>query len=208
MKTVTVIPIAKGIGKEHLTYFSAKDIPVGALVSVPVRSKMVDALVVEVADVEASKSEIKDASYQLKKIEKIKGASIFSEIFLRTVDAARHYYLTQTGTIIEAVVPKILMTNAATATTSSLAARVLTHSMAGARPTRSSAAGPPTRSMATAATTITCKGLRLLQISFREQRAITAETASAYRLLGRSRRKPSARSTRNSGTPSERPPRS
>ncbi len=114
MKAVTVVPIAKNMGKEHLTYFSAKDIPIGALVSVPVRSKMIDALVVGTEDVESSKAEIKEASYQLKKIEKVKGASIFSDPFLRTVEQLRRYYITQTGAIIEALVPKILLTNAQT----------------------------------------------------------------------------------------------
>ncbi len=112
MKAVTVVPIAKGIGKEHLTYFSAKDITVGTIVSVPIRNKIIDALVVETSDVENTKSEIKEASYQLKKIEKVKGTSLFSDAFLHTVDLARRYYLTQTGAMIEAVVPKVLMTHA------------------------------------------------------------------------------------------------
>ena len=63
---------------------------------------------------QASKSEIKDASYQLKKIDKIKSPSIFSKTFLGAIDKARHYYLTQTGAIIEAIVPKIIINNAGT----------------------------------------------------------------------------------------------
>jgi len=112
MKTVTVVPIAKSIGKENLTYFSSKDIAVGALVCVPVRSKTIDALVVEVSDVESSKSELKEAAYQLKKIERVKVASIFSDAYLGAIDAARQYYLTETGAVIDAVVPKAILSQA------------------------------------------------------------------------------------------------
>ncbi len=112
MKAVTVVPIAKGIFKEHLTYFSGKDIPVGALVSVPVRKKLVDALVVEVRNVESAKSEIKEASFELKKIEKIKRAAVFSDIFLKTIEKMRSYYASSTGHIIEALVPKTFLSDA------------------------------------------------------------------------------------------------
>src|SRR3989344_5538344 len=39
MKIIDVIPIAKGIPQEKLSYFTSKDVSVGALVSVPVRKK-------------------------------------------------------------------------------------------------------------------------------------------------------------------------
>ena len=39
MKIIDVIPIAKGIPQEKLSYFTSKDVYVGALVSVPVRKK-------------------------------------------------------------------------------------------------------------------------------------------------------------------------
>ena len=43
MRIVTVIPFSRNIHKDSLTYFTAKDIAVGAIVSVPVRKKLVDA---------------------------------------------------------------------------------------------------------------------------------------------------------------------
>ena len=39
MKIIDVIPIAKGIPQEKLSYFTSKDVSIGALVSVPVRKK-------------------------------------------------------------------------------------------------------------------------------------------------------------------------
>ena len=39
MKIVTVIPLEKGAFKTDLTYFTAKDIKNGSIVSIPIRNK-------------------------------------------------------------------------------------------------------------------------------------------------------------------------
>ena len=69
MKIISVVPVAKGIGKECLTYFSAKDIAVGNIVAVPVRKKIVDALVLSCDDLSSAKSIVKTSDFKLKKIE-------------------------------------------------------------------------------------------------------------------------------------------
>ncbi len=46
MYITTVIPIKKGTQKEYLSYFSSEDIKKGTIVSVPIRSKTEDAIVV------------------------------------------------------------------------------------------------------------------------------------------------------------------
>ena len=48
MKIVTVIPLKKGTWKENLTYFTAKDIPNGSIVVVPLRKQKVLGLVVSI----------------------------------------------------------------------------------------------------------------------------------------------------------------
>ena len=56
MYILDVIPIAKGILREKLTYFSAKDIPLGSLVEIPVRKKLIKALVIDKKAVTDAKS--------------------------------------------------------------------------------------------------------------------------------------------------------
>ena len=68
MYIATVIPIQKGSQKEYLSYFSAIDIPLGSIVSIPVRSRVVDAIVINIEEARDIKSDIKNADYQLKKI--------------------------------------------------------------------------------------------------------------------------------------------
>ena len=59
MYVITVIPIARGIGKEVLSYFTATKTEIGALVSVPLRKKMIEALVVRSVDAREMKTEIR-----------------------------------------------------------------------------------------------------------------------------------------------------
>ena len=59
MYVATVIPIKKGFQKEYLSYFSATDIPLGSIVTIPVRLKTIDAIVVNIEDARSMKSDIK-----------------------------------------------------------------------------------------------------------------------------------------------------
>jgi hypothetical protein len=55
MKLIEVIPISSAISKESLTYFTSKNISAGSIVSVPVRGKKVDAIVLGTEEVSSSK---------------------------------------------------------------------------------------------------------------------------------------------------------
>ena len=81
MYIVTVIPIQKGFQRENLTYFSPEDVPLGNIVSVPIRSKTVDAIVINVENARDLKFDLKKADFQLKKIINIKGSSPFLKFF-------------------------------------------------------------------------------------------------------------------------------
>lgn len=109
MFIATVIPLSKNIQKENLTYFTAKEIPLGSIVSVPVRSKMVDALVIELDNVSNLKGGVKDADYQLKKIDTVKGMAPFRQSFFEACVRMQKYYATTTGSIIDAMLPNIFL---------------------------------------------------------------------------------------------------
>ncbi|MCC6323345.1 hypothetical protein IT400_00985 [Candidatus Nomurabacteria bacterium] len=109
MYIATVIPLSKNIQKENLTYFTAKEIPLGSIVSVPVRSKMIDALVIELEDASSLKGGVKDADFQLKKIEKVKGMAPYRGSFFEACVRMQKYYATTTGSIIDAMLPNIFL---------------------------------------------------------------------------------------------------
>ena len=111
MNIIKVIPLSKSVRKENLSYFSIKQIELGSIVAVPVRKKLVDALVVEVLDMSSSKLELKKADFQLKRIDSVKGESFLSEEFTQACLECANYFATNLGTIISSFVPKILFQN-------------------------------------------------------------------------------------------------
>lgn len=109
MNIVTVIPLKRGIGKESLSYFTSEDISPGTIVSVPLRSKNIDAIVLETEDVADKKSEIKDANYNLKKVESVVGPAPFRPSFFESCKRMRLYTANTTGSIIDTLLPDIFL---------------------------------------------------------------------------------------------------
>jgi len=111
MYIATVIPIKKGLQKEYLTYFSANPIPLGTIVTVPVRLSTIDAIVISIEDARALKSDLKSAQYQLKKIESIKGSSPFTKEFFNACVRMKDYTVSTTGMLIKALLPTTFLEN-------------------------------------------------------------------------------------------------
>ncbi|MCX6754873.1 MAG: hypothetical protein NTU81_03540 [Candidatus Nomurabacteria bacterium] len=111
MYIATVIPLIKGPQKEYLTYFSMTDIHVGSIVSIPIRSRIVDAIVINTEEARNIKSDIKKAEYQLKKIIKIKGESPFNGNFFIACQKMKNYTVSNTGTIIKNLLPAAFVDN-------------------------------------------------------------------------------------------------
>src|SRR5665213_4384592 len=105
MYIVTVIPLAKGIPKEHLTYFTARELSLGSIVVVPMRSRSIDAIVIGIESASSMKGDVKDADYQLKKIEKVKGTAPYKESFFKACGIMKDYTSSTTGAIIDALLP-------------------------------------------------------------------------------------------------------
>jgi primosomal protein N' (replication factor Y) len=106
MRILEVIPISKGINKETLSYFTGSDVSVGSIVKVPVRKKTVPALVVASREIVETKSEIKNASFSLKKIDRIKSFILFRKEFIEAAATSAEYFANSTGSILGAIVPK------------------------------------------------------------------------------------------------------
>lgn len=107
MKIVTVIPLEKKVFKTDLTYFTAKDIKNGSIVSVPIRNKKILALVVSCQDVSNEKSGIKDMPFKLKKIDEIKKHSIFRNEFLESTFALSSYFVSKKNSGVISFIPSI-----------------------------------------------------------------------------------------------------
>ncbi len=109
MKIITVIPLSRGIFKEHLTYFTSAPVEKGFLAYVPIRAKIVPAIVIDIQNARDVKAQLKEAAFTIKKIEKIKTCPIFTPKFIETANIAADYFATNIGTIIQSLVPKNIL---------------------------------------------------------------------------------------------------
>jgi primosomal protein N' (replication factor Y) len=100
MYIAQVAPISKGVGKEQLTYFTSKKIPVGSIVVVPLRNKKVDALVLKIEDARNFKTSLKSSSFTTKKIDSIKSKNALLPEFIYAVRETAEYFAGTTGSIL------------------------------------------------------------------------------------------------------------
>ncbi len=105
MWILEVVPLKRGLPKETLTYFSPEPVADGTVVSVPVRTKAVDAIAVSCRDAKDEKAAIKSGTFSLKKILKIKAGSPVPAYIFETARLAAQYYRAQRGTLLNLLIP-------------------------------------------------------------------------------------------------------
>ncbi|MEK7115417.1 MAG: hypothetical protein AAB862_00520, partial [Patescibacteria group bacterium] len=108
MRIIDVIPFVKGSGKETLSYFSAKDIASGNIVTIPLRGRTVVGLVVGSQDALGHKSALRSSAYRLKKVTSVAGENILSKAFIETAYLSAEFYVTSAGEIIAQTVPRLV----------------------------------------------------------------------------------------------------
>lgn len=106
MYVISVIPIARGIGKETLSYFTSSKVVAGSLVTVPLRKKNIEALVVDVEDARMMKSEIKRADFALRKVGELVSTPFLSTAFMQTVADTAKFHGATTGAVLKVLLPK------------------------------------------------------------------------------------------------------
>ena len=111
MKIVSIIPINKGFFKDNLTYFTSQDVQLGTIVSVPIKNKEIDGIVVEIKSAENLKSQIRRGEFGLKKISRIKSQTYFLPEFVSAVGDTADFFASPTSQTFKSLVPKIILEN-------------------------------------------------------------------------------------------------
>ena len=104
MNIIEIIPIARNARVETLSYFTSENPPVGAVVDVPLRSKVIHGIVAAVRPVAQMKSDIKNASFSLKKIEKVKARDFLSPALISAAQEEADYAATSLGAALKGMV--------------------------------------------------------------------------------------------------------
>lgn len=109
MYVITVAPIRRGIPVDELSYFTGEDIPPGALVTVPLRGRQTPALVIRSIPAESAKTEIKQAGFALKKLNRIHAKHFFRREFIEACEKTANYFAATTGAVIHSTFPNALI---------------------------------------------------------------------------------------------------
>ncbi len=114
MRLIHVVPLARGVFKEELSYFSSKKIEPGTLVAAPLRGKRAPALVVGSEEAVSAKAYLRSLPYQMKKIEETTDVFLFLPSFVRAARKAARHFATTTGEVIQAFTPKTILAESTT----------------------------------------------------------------------------------------------
>jgi primosomal protein N' len=107
MKILTIIPIAKGIPRDELSYFSAKPVELGTFVTVPFGKRSIKGVVIDQQEVRDLKSSIKSSSFALKNISIVHPETMPSALFSAGQITA-HFYAQPTGPVLKTMVSDTL----------------------------------------------------------------------------------------------------
>ena len=116
MFVITVLPIARGIGKEELSYLSPESLQQGDLLFVPVRKKKVPAIVVESRESTALKAELKEARFRLKILRAPVGVAFYDQQFIEAARILGRVFVGSTGQILKLLTPAPVLRGARTIT--------------------------------------------------------------------------------------------
>jgi len=109
MYVITVIPIARSSFKEHLSFFSKKSLPEGAVIEVSVRGRATPALVTAVKEAREEKMSLRDSSFTLKKVMSKTVKKLFSSKTIEALKETARYHAAGMGEIIAHFSPHTIL---------------------------------------------------------------------------------------------------
>jgi primosomal protein N' (replication factor Y) len=95
----------------ELSYFTNSKPNTGSIVSVPLRSKKIFAIVTNTRPVSDLKTEIKQATYEIKKLGKIESLNSLPTSFMETCTWLADFYATHSGAVIDAFISDMILEN-------------------------------------------------------------------------------------------------
>lgn len=109
MYIVTVFPISRTAFKERLSYWSAQPILPGNIITVTIRGRKTAALVESMQSAEEAKTDIKNASFMTKKIEKADERMLVRPGCVRAAIKTSEYFLSPFGSVLRTLIPESIL---------------------------------------------------------------------------------------------------
>lgn len=131
MKVIEVIPIARGISKETLTYFTSSEPKIGSIIPAVLRGKKIRGVVISSEEASEHRAELRDSPFVIKKAGGMSGKSdgqkagdvnngkigaretkqLFLPEFLAAARDTAKYFAGTIGGALHLLVPKIILEN-------------------------------------------------------------------------------------------------
>jgi len=111
MNIITVIPLSRSKVASELLYFTSSTVPVGAIVSVPLQRKSIFAIVTKAESGESHKAGIKDAPFEIRKLDEVKATVFFPASFIEACQTLADYYAATAGAVIDTMVSDLILEN-------------------------------------------------------------------------------------------------
>ena len=108
MQVATIIPIARGIPFDMLTYYTADLLAPGTLVSVPFGKQVIIGIVVESDSLAEAKALVKQAAFSLKKIKQVLGYLPYFAQAIAALQATATTTLAPVGAVAGSTIPQFL----------------------------------------------------------------------------------------------------
>jgi len=105
MYIITVIPLARGIAKETLSYYTKEWLPVGVAITVQIRNKEIPGIVASCVSAREQKAAIKSATFSLKRIVDPKPRRIVLDEFIDAANVVATLHASTTGAVLHSVLP-------------------------------------------------------------------------------------------------------
>lgn len=114
MFVVRVIPIARGVFKDELSFFAREQMPAGSVIAAAIRGKRIPCLVIESSEAREERLSLRTAGYALKKLPPgTKARRIFSDAFIRAGKDAALWHGAHEGTALAQLTSQLLLAAAA-----------------------------------------------------------------------------------------------
>ncbi len=108
MHIATIIPIARGIPFDTLTYYAPEPLEPGTLVTIPFGRQTLYGIITETIPLIEAKAFVKQAAFSLKKIKSIIGHVGYFEAIIAALKETASATLSPLGAVASAVLPQIL----------------------------------------------------------------------------------------------------
>ena len=109
MHVISIIPIARGVTHDFLSYLSPIDLELGSIVKIPLRKKMVFGVVLSSRSALEARGEIRGSDFEYKKLEDPKPRKILPAPLIGILPSLADYFATSPGSALSSLAPKFLL---------------------------------------------------------------------------------------------------